>query len=293
MIDPAVLKRRDRYQRVVDAWIDNTHEDALTHTVRLSDDDRAVELTAVATPWPGYEIKSACCRVLRGVVAPSVAAGVGRLAGARMVAGFTRRAGEAVGTAEGADFIVDAAIEVARLARQVAKMPREVGEQAATADPEECWRLDTAACGDVRDSCFTFTEAGRALLGTRPVTTPAVPDLYSPRPGQRRVFVRKKVARVERAGDRLRLVHSMHDNLHGFDITYELEAGSGRIVKAEHVTPRLPYMGICNEPQARIRALIGERVDAGLRKRIGEHIGGTSGCAQLYDLTADLLKLLA
>ncbi len=293
MIDPLVLKRRDRYQRVVDGWIDNTHDDALTHTARLSDDDRAIELVVVATPFPAYEIRSARCRVLRGPVAPSVAAGAAGLAGARMIAGFSRRVVDAVGSDQGADFVLDAAIEVARLARQVAKMPREVGERAATADPEECWRLDTTAWGDVRDSCFTFTEAGRALFGTRPVTTPAVPDLYSPRPGQRRVFVRKKVAVLERAGDRLRLLHSMHDNVHGFDLTYELEIGSGRIVKAEHITPRLPYMGICNEPQAKIRALIGERVDEGFRKRIGQHIGGAGGCAQLYDLTADLLKLLA
>lgn len=292
MIDPAVLRRRDRYQRVVDAWIDNGFDDALTHTVRLTDDDRSVELAAVATPWPAYEIRTARCRILAGTIAPSVVAGVANLAGTRMVSGFTRAVAGAVGTGDGAGFVVDAAIEIARLARQVAKLPREIGERAAAADPETCWELDTTAWGDVRDSCFTFSAAGRALLTARPVTTPAVADLYSPRPGQRRVFVRKKIARVERAGARLRLSHTMHDNLHAFDITYEIEAGSGRIVKAEHVTPRLPYMGICEEPQARIRALVGERVDDDLRKRIGTHIGGTTGCAQLYDLTADLLKLL-
>jgi len=64
-------------------------------------------------------------------------------------------------------------------------------------------------------------------------------------------------------------------------------------VKAEHVTPRLPYMGICSEPQRKIGALLGETVDEGLRRRIQLHLGGPTGCAQLYDLTADLLKLLA
>jgi len=29
-----------------------------------------------------------------------------------------------------------------------------------------------------------------------------------------------------------------------------------------------------------------------LRQRIQGHLGGETGCAQLYDLTADLLKLL-
>jgi hypothetical protein len=84
----------------------------------------------------------------------------------------------------------------------------------------------------------------------------------------------------------------MHDNVHGFEVLYEIDATNGRIVKAEHTTPRLPYMGICSEPQRRIAALVGETADAGLRKRIQAHLGGPAGCAQLYDLTADLLKLL-
>jgi hypothetical protein len=33
-------------------------------------------------------------------------------------------------------------------------------------------------------------------------------------------------------------------------------------------------------------------VDAALRKRIQGQLGGIAGCAQLYDLTSDLLKLL-
>ena len=52
MIECALLRGRDRYERVVDGWIDNTHEDAFTHTVRLMDDDLGVELSAVATGSP-------------------------------------------------------------------------------------------------------------------------------------------------------------------------------------------------------------------------------------------------
>jgi hypothetical protein len=84
----------------------------------------------------------------------------------------------------------------------------------------------------------------------------------------------------------------MHDNVHGFDIHYEIEVESGRIAAADSITSRLPYQGICNEPQGKIASLRGERVDAGLRKRIQALVGGHAGCAQLYDLTADLLKLL-
>ena len=272
--------------------VDNTHDDAFTHTVRLEDPDRALEVAIVATPSPDYAIRAARCRVERGEVAASVADGVARLAGVAMVGGLTRRVMEAAGGGAGAALAVDAVVEAARLARQVAKFPRERAERAAGGDPWECWQLDTTGWVDLPDSCFTYSDAGRALFGTRTIATPMQPDLYSPRPGQRGVFERRKVARLERRDGRLALFHSMHDNCHGFEITYEIDA-AGRIVKAEHVSPRLPYMGICSEPQRKIGALLGEMVDDGLRRRIQLHLGGPTGCAQLYDLTADLLKLLA
>ena len=120
-----------------------------------------------------------------------------------------------------------------------------------------------------------------------------VPDLYSPRPGQRAVFERSKRARLERADGRLRLFHAMHDNVHGFELTLEIDLASATVVRAEHVTPRLPYMGVCSEPQRRFATLVGETADSGLRKRIQTTLGGAAGCAQLYDLTSDALKLLA
>jgi hypothetical protein len=292
MMEPVLLRGRGRYERVTTGRVDNTHDDAFTHTVRLEDPERALEVEIVATPSPDYAIRAARCRTLRGDVAPAVTAGVTSLAGAAMVGGLTRRAAQATGGGAGAALAVDAVIEVARLARQVAKFPRERAERAAGGDPWECWQLDTTGWADLPDSCFTYSDAGRALFGTRAIATPMQPDLYSPRPGQRGVFERRKVARLERRDGGLILFHSMHDNCHGFEITYEIDAG-GRFVKAEHVTPRLPYMGICSEPQRKIGALLGETVDEGLRRRIQLHLGGPTGCAQLYDLTADLLKLLA
>jgi Protein of unknown function (DUF2889) len=291
VIEPALLRGRTRYERVTIGRVDNTHDDAFTHTVRLEEPDRLLEVEIVATPSPEYAIRTAVGRALRGDVAPSVTDGLGALAGVAMVAGLTRRAREATGEGAGAAAAVDAVIEAARLARQVAKLPRKDAERAAV-DPLECWRLDTTGWIDLPDSCFTYSDAGRALFGTRAIATPMHPDLYSPRAGQRGVFERRKVARLERRNGGLALFHSMHDNVHGFEITYEIDA-AGRIVKAEHVTPRLPYMGICSEPQRKIRALLGETADEDLRRRIQLHLGGPTGCAQLYDLTADLLKLLA
>ncbi len=292
LIEPALLRGRDRYQRVMDGWVDNTHDDAFTHTVVLDDPERAVEVSVVALPSPTYAILEARCRAVRGAVAPPVVAGFAALAGAQMVGGLTRRAAEATGGGAGAALVVDALIEVARLARQVAKLPAARAARAAGGDPWECWQLDTTGWVDLPNSCFAYSDAGRALFGTRTITTPMQPELYRPRPGQRKVFERRKVARLERRAGRLGLFHSMHDNAHGFEITYEVDLATARIVRAEHLTPRLPYMGLCSEPQRTIAALLGETADAGLRKRVQAHLGGESGCAQLYDLTADLLKLL-
>ena len=290
MIGSTLLQGRDRYERVVEGWVDNSHEDAFTHTVRVHDESFGVELSAVCTPSPGYEVREARARALTDRMDRAAASRLAELRGARMVAGFARRLTVLAGA--GGALLVDAAIEIARLARQVAKLPRALTERASGGDPWECWQLDTTGWIDLPDSCFTYSQAGRALLEAREVTTPMVADLYSPPPGASRVFVRKRVLRLVRTGPRLHCFHSMHDNVHGFDIHYEIEVESGRIAAADSITSRLPYQGLCTEPQGKIASLRGETVDAGLRKRIQPLVGGPAGCAQLYDLTSDLLKLL-
>ena len=292
MIGSPFLAGRDRYERVMDGRVDNTHETALTLTVRLGDPDRSVEAIAVCTPSPGYEVREARARVLSGAVDPAIAMDFPGLAGTRMVGGFTKRLAELCGPREGAGLLVDAGIEIARLSRQVTKMPPSAVASLEPGDSQACWALDMAGWVDLPDSCFTYSPAGRALLGTRPVSSPMVPALYSPPPGARGVFTRKKVARLVLTGSRLHLFHSMHDNVHGFDVHYEIDLDRDTIVAADSITSRLPYSGICSEPQSRIESLRGQAVDGGLRKRIQGLIGGTGGCAQLYDLTADLLKLL-
>lgn len=293
MQEPPLLRGRDRYERVMDGWSDDAPGEALTHTVRLADPDRHVELSVTALPSPTYAIQAAHCRVLAGDVSPAAARGVAALAGSAMVGGLTRRVTELTGGGEGGRLVVDAMIEVARLSRQVAKLPAEQAQRAAGNDARACWQLDTAGWVDLPDSCFTYSDAGRRLLDAPGVTAAAVPDLYRPSPGQRGIFVRRKIALLERRGPILQLHHSMHDNVHGFDVHYTIDVPTARVIRAEHTTPKLPYMGICSEPQRKIGALTGEVVDDGLRRRIQGHLGGAGGCAQLYDLTADLLRLLA
>ncbi|MDP2700947.1 MAG: DUF2889 domain-containing protein, partial [Candidatus Rokubacteria bacterium] len=293
MITSPYLDDRDHYERSMEGWVDNTHDDAFTHTVRLTDDDAGVELVAVCTPSPGYEVREAVARVLVGAVNPAAAGRFGQLGGARMVAGFSRRLTELAGSGPGSRLLVDAGIEIARLARQATKLPREATAGLLAGGARACWDLDTTGWIDLPGSCFTYSSAGRALLETRVVSTPMVADLYSPPSGARRIFVRKKVMRLVRTGSRLHLFHSMHDNVHGFDLHIEIDLETGTVAAADSITSRLPYQGICTEPQGKIRSLVGQPADGELRKRIQTQLGGESGCAQLYDLTADLLKLLS
>jgi hypothetical protein len=293
MIDSPYLQGRDRYERRMTGSVDATPAEALTHTVELSDEDTAVELVAVCTPSPGYEVRDARARVLGGNADPAVAAAFAGLAGARMVGGFTRRLLELSAGRPGGALFVDAAIEVARLARQVARMPRARVDAVRPGDAPGFWALDSTGWVDLPNSCFTYGAGGRALLESRAVRPAAHLDLYSPPEGARGVFRRRRLTRLVRTGDRLDLFNAMHDDIHGFDIHLEVDAARGVIVAADSVTSRLPYRGICDEPQGKFTSLIGERMDAALRKRIQAGLGGETGCGQLYDLTADLLKLVS
>jgi hypothetical protein len=287
------LVGRDRYERTIEAWVDNTHADAFTHTVRVADPDRAVELRAVCTPSPGYEVREAFARVLGGDADPAIAADMPGLSGARMIQGFTRRLAGLCGARAGAALFVDGGIEIARLARQVAKMSVTATEGLRPGDARQSWQLDRAAWHDLPDSCFTYSAAAEGLLARPEARSTATLDLYTAAPGARQIFVRTRRSRLVETGDRLHLFHSMYDNVHGFDVHVEIDRVAGRVVGADSVASRLPYLGICDQPQGKVAELTGELVDAGLRKRIQVLVGGATGCAQLYDATADLLKLLA
>ena len=75
MIAPALLQGRDRYERVMDGWVDNTHEDAFTTQILLRDDDRGRAFgrhAAVADlSHPGGALRS-----VGGALDPAIPAGV-------------------------------------------------------------------------------------------------------------------------------------------------------------------------------------------------------------------------
>jgi Protein of unknown function (DUF2889) len=294
-IDSLYLQDGDRYERTTHGWVDAPDERHFRITVRLADPVAGIELAATTTPSPEYAIRDAGGRVLvgpSGRVDRGLGGAMADLAGVTMTAGFTRRVAEVAGGRAGAAYFVDAAIEIARLARQVTRLPPALIDRHLAEGPVGNWRLDMQGWVDLPVSCYTYRPESEQLFAERIVTTPMPPDLYGPPAGATGVFNRTKVARLERQDGGLMLSHAMFDEVHSFQIWYRADA-EGRIADAGSLTPRLPYGGICSDPQARVRDLVGERLDAGLRKRLGGLIGGQSGCAQLYDLTADLLKLLA
>src|SRR5262245_16856420 len=240
MISSPYLDGRTRYERVIEGWVDNTHEDAFTHTVQASDDDGAVEVSAVCTSSPEYRVVEARARALAGVADPGFADAFGDLAGARMIGGFGRVLGEICGDRPGAPLFADAALEIARLARQVTRLPAAMSAVVADGDATACWNLDTTGWVDLPGSCFTYSAAGRSMLATRHVTTPMERSLYSPPPGARKVFRRKRLLRLVQTDRRLHLFHSMHDNVHGFDVHFEIDLDASEIVAADSVTSRLP-----------------------------------------------------
>ena len=295
MITSSYLADADRYERTMHGWVDAPRPDAFTMNVRIADPWVAVELVAVTLPSPAYTIQGARGRVLVGPpgwIDPGLGEAMGRLAGVGMTAGFTRTVAEVAGARPGAQYFIDAAIEVARLARQVTRLPPERVRQAAGEGALGFWRMDLAGWAEFTDSCYTYRPETEALFRERSVATAMAPEFYAPPLGAARIFNRTKVARLERRDARLLLAHSMFDEAHSFQIWYWVDLASGMVVDAGSLTPRLPYLGICDDPQARIGRLVGQRVDARLRKGLGGLIGGREGCAQLYDLTADLLKLL-
>ncbi|HEV8307918.1 MAG TPA: DUF2889 domain-containing protein [Methylomirabilota bacterium] len=288
------LADADRYERAMHGWVDVPEDAAFAITVRIADPWVGVELAAVTTPSPEYAIRAARGRVLVGPVEridPALGEAMTGLGGIPMTPGYRRKVSEVAGGRPGASYFVDAAIEVARLARQVTRLPDDVVARHLPEGPVGAWRLDMQGWVDLPSSCYTYRPASERLFAERHVAAPIPPILYHPPRGAQRVFNRTKVARLERRVDQLLLSHAMFDEVHSFQIWYVVDA-EGTVVDAGSRTPRLPYVGICDDAQVRVRELMGQRLDTGLRKRLGGLVGGTSGCAQLYDLTADLLRLV-
>jgi hypothetical protein len=207
----------------------------------------------------------------------------------RIVGGFRRQVAGLLGEHPCASRLLDAAIEAARLSRQVTRIdvPRE-----ARLEPVDFHRLDLEAWPELLDLCFTYRAESQALFGERAVRTPAGVDMYASPPGRALVFHRYKRTHVARSDQALSLYQSMFDHVHGFELWYDVDEQTHEVLGARVLTPRLPYMGICEEPQQRVRGMIGVTLGADWAATVRARLGGRGGCFQLTDLTGDLFRLL-
>jgi len=281
------------YERTVTGWVDALDPPPrLRLSARLSDGLADLEVSLVAEPSPSYQLSEATAtarsettRTACGSILEAFRE-VGRL---RVAAGFRRQVAEILGEHPLAGHLLDAAIEAARLSRQVTRIDVS---GVTRPSPAEFHQLDLEAWPELVDLCFTYRKETRDLFAERAVRTPATVEMYAPPPGRPLVFHRYKRSHVARAGSTLALYQSMFDQVHGFELWYDVDIRSHEIVAARVLTPRLPYMGICDEPQQRARDMVGVKLDADWAGSVRGLLGGRRGCFQLTDLTSDLCRLL-
>jgi hypothetical protein len=291
-IDCRLLDRAGSYERTVTGWVDVLENSLLQLNARLTDRLIDLEVSLIAEPSPSYQLSGATATArsesTRHDCGPLLEAfpGIGHL---RMASGFRRQVGAALGEHPLAGHVLDAAIEAARLSRQVTRIdvpgPGRPG-------PAEFHQLDLDAWPELLDLCFTYRAETRALFAERSVRAPASIDMYAAPPGRTLVFHRYKRSHVARSGSTLVLYQSMFDNVHGFELWYDVDAESHEILRARVLTPHLPYMGICDEPQQRARDMVGVKLGADWTATVRPRLGGRRGCFQLTDLTSDLCRLL-
>jgi hypothetical protein len=284
---------RDRpYQRTVTGWVDTGESSELEFNARLSDGLVDLEVSLVAEPSPSYHVAAATATARSEATmarcGPLLEA-FRRVGGLRIAAGFRRQVARLLGDHPFAPHLLDATIEAARLSRQVTRVdvsgvPRP--------GPAEFHQLDLDAWPELLNLCFTYRAETQALFAERAVRTPAVIDMYASPPGRKLVFHRYKRAHLQRAGATLALYQSMFDQVHGFELWYDVDEPTREIVDARLLTPRLPYMGICEEPQQRVRGMIGVKLGPDWAEVVRARLGGRQGCFQLTDLTSDLCRLL-
>ena len=281
----------------MEGWVDNTHEDAFTHTVRLA----RRRPDAGGRAW--WRCRRRPTRSGRRAArrwparsAPSLAEAFARLAGAAMVGGLTparRRADRRRPTAP--RWSSTPAIEVARLARQVARLPREPGRAGDGGRRARVLELDTTGWVDLPNSCFTYSAAGRALFGTphggdADGARSLQPAARARRGSSSAARWRAWSARTGGCASSTRCTTTSTASRSPTRSTWPRGRDRARRARDAAAALRRHLLGAAAARSPRCSA---RRADAGLRKRIQSHLGGEAGCAQLYDLTADLLKLLA
>jgi hypothetical protein len=212
--------------------------------------------------------------------------------GIRIGRGFSKNFQKALGDEPGNDAHLFLAIEMARIAQQVYPCPPEIEQRFPTAatDARIAWQKDRACMSDIANSCHTYSDKTEALFAERVVRVGFEQELYSPRPGEQRMFWRHKRLSIVRKDSGFACECAMDDRVHDIRIAFDLEK-TGMVSNARSEGRRLPYHGICEDAQLRTEGLNGLRMDGGHSLQLADRIGSANGCTHLFDLATDLLRL--
>jgi hypothetical protein len=248
---------------------------------------------------PEYEVVAASAQQLAGdpqFFAPALCERYPKIAGVRVGRGFTMRVQEALGNLPGLKEHLFLAIEMARAAQQVYQFPPDFEEQFAapaddlTAQARMAWMKDRTYMPELKNSCFTYSDEAAPLFAERAVRCSFGGNLTRPQAGDKRVFWRNKRLIVQPLTNGFACASAMQDRVHDIQIAFEM-ASDGVLANARSQGLRLPYYGLCEDTQLRTPNLNGQRLTGAYIKQFAEHIGGASGCAHLFDLSMDCLRL--
>jgi hypothetical protein len=220
------------------------------------------------------------------------------IAGVKIGRGFSKRVIGALGDQPGKQEHLWLAIEMARVAQQVYQYTPEFEAQfpdsTDTADAAyTAWLKDRAYMADLANSCYTYRDQSAGLFKSREVRCGFGPEIFTPQPGDKRVFWRNKTLAItiNSNGDGGYLCESaMEDRIHDIRIDFEL-SDRGVIANPKSRGLRLPYHGICEDAQLRTSGLDGLQVTSGFILQFADRIGGANGCTHLFDLSIDCLRM--
>ena len=295
-ISLSVPVSQSNYVRNFNAEIDVLTENEILVRGRMR--DHRCDLAHVwRVRTPDYEVIEASAQQLAGDESefdPVLCARYAGIRGVRIGRGFSKRIVTELGELPGAWEHLFLAIEMARVAQQVYQFPPDFESQFATiggdSEAHAAWRKDRAYMADLANSCYTYRDESDALFASRDVRLGFGGDLYTPRPGDKRVFWRSKQLTITISNDRFVCESAMDDRIHDIRVGFDLSS-EGVISNARSRGPRLPYHGICEDAQLRTAGLDGMRVSAGFILQFADRVGGSQGCTHLFDLSIDVLRL--
>jgi hypothetical protein len=251
---------------------------------------------------PEYEVIEAGARQIEGEFDPRLCGRYAGVKGVRIGRGFSKRVISELGDSPGAQEHLLTAIEMARIGQQVyqytpefeARFPSSGGDLTEAA--RIAWLKDRAYMG-LANTCYTYRDESESLFAGREVRCGFDAELTRPKPGDKRVFWRNKRLTIGlKAGGSGETVYAcesaMEDSIHDIGVGFDL-SDAGVVSNARSHGDRLPYHGICEDPHLRTRALNGLKVTGAFVGQFAEHVGGAQGCAHVFDLSVDVLRLFS